>query len=188
MKIYTKRGDSGQTDLFGGSRVLKNSQQVRAYGAVDNANAALGFAAAEKLPEELNSRIGQIMGRLFDLGAELSTTDSATAHKKRVERMGAGVELKHVAEIEAWIDEAERSLKPLKSFILPTGCDAACRMHLARSAIRQAEIEVLAHDQTQKVRPEILQFLNRLSDLLFVWARFCNAQNKIADQAWIKSA
>ena len=146
------------------------------------------------------------MNRLFDIGSELSTANIQKAHDMRVSRMGEGVGQADVSELEKLIDGSEAKLEPLKNFILPIGCEAACRFHLARSAVRQAEVAVIEYveelpsPQTAKstehsdvqpndqgLRPEIIAYLNRLSDLLFSWSRLCNAEAQIAEEPWVKS-
>ena len=166
MKIYTKRGDKGQTSLFGGARVSKSDPRVMAYGAVDAANSTIGWVAAlPDLPFDLTS----IMSDLFDIGAELATAKNTEISAERV------------TKLEHYIDEAEEQLPPLRSFILPTGCEAAARLHMARTAVRRAEQEIVSLGE---VRDEVIMYINRLSDLLFVWARLCNHKNNLPDILW----
>ena len=176
MKIYTKRGDSGQTDLFGGMRVSKACPRVLAYGAVDHANACIGYAAVLGEIPELQS----ILCDLFDLGAELATVP----HKSDKSRF---LSAQRIDVLEQWIDGLDGNLPILKNFILPTGSELAGRLHLARTAVRQAEQNVIAlHDLEQSIRPEIIMYLNRLSDLLFVWARWANIKSGIKEVLWAK--
>lgn len=185
MKIYTKRGDSGETDLFGGARISKSSPQVRAYGAVDAANAAIGFVlASPELDPGMAASLTEIMHRLFDLGAELSTKDDEGAHQKRRDRMGEGITFTNIQILENWIDQADAQLDPLKEFVLPTGGEAACRLHLAKIAVRHAEVEVIGVGVD--LRPELIQYLNRLSDLLFTFARLANHQSGAKEVPWKK--
>lgn len=166
MKIYTKRGDKGQTSLFGGARVSKSDPRVVAYGAVDAANSAIGWVAA--LPD-LSFDLTSIMSDLFDIGAELATATNTQIVASRV------------TQLEHHIDEAEEQLTPLRSFILPTGCEAAARLHMARTAVRRAEQEIVS---LGGVRNEVIMYINRLSDLLFVWARLCNHRQNLPDILW----
>lgn len=177
MKIYTKRGDTGETDLYGGARVSKTHLRVRAYGAIDSANAQIGFAAV-LAP---SSSINKIMSDLFDIGSEL-----ATAPKKNLETLFLKAD--RILELENLIDQAESKLPPLKNFVLPTGCELAARFHLARTCTRQAEQEVIAlRESGEVVRAEILAYLNRLSDLLFVWSRLANLENDTLEVLWVKN-
>lgn len=186
MKIYTKRGDLGETDLFGGERVLKSHPRVLAYGAVDHANSVLGFAyALETLPLPVKEHLKGLMGDLFAIGAELATADKPSAHAKLATHLKTRINETRIMQLENWIDEAQEQLPPLQAFILPTGCEAASRLHLARTAVRQAEQAMVGLMQTQtSLRSEIVKFMNRLSDLLFVWARLCNHLAHVEDVKW----
>ncbi len=162
-RIYTRGGDAGETSLGDGSRVSKLHPLVRAYGAVDELNAALGFAQVELADE----RLARIQNELFDLGADLSVPFEEGDGKLRVTP-----EL--VERLERDCDEANAALSELRSFVLPGGTEAAARLHLARTACRRAEREVLAAAREEPVNPEVAVYLNRLSDLLFVLARAAN--------------
>ena len=183
MKIYTKRGDTGQTDLFGGERVAKHVQRVAAYGDVDELNASVGVAAAADADPDLAEFLRAIQSALFDLGASLATPDPAHREKAGV----AGVSAADVARLEAMIDRLEESLEPLKTFILPGGSAAAAAFHVARTVCRRAERAVvrLAATEGESVEESALRYLNRLSDLLFVLARHENARRGVADVAWV---
>ena len=176
MKIYTRGGDDGTTALFGGGRVKKHHDRVGAYGAVDEANATVGLvAAAGDVPDGLVPRLHGLMSDLFDLGAELATPDDE-GQSKLQSRMDSAIGPERIAALEAWIDDEESRLPPLTTFVLPTGTDAAARLHLARTQVRRAEREVVALvEGGTSVRGDVLAYLNRLSDLLFVLARVCNA-------------
>lgn len=180
MKIYTKTGDRGQTGLFGGTRVSKASARVASYGDVDELNSVLGLIAAHEQDAAVRAQLERIQGELFTLGAELaSTPDKAVS---------PGVDLLADSEIERFeheIDALERDLPELKSFVLPGGSPQAARLHLARTACRRAERGVVALAAHEPVRPEILRYLNRLSDLLFVMARHANFRAKVADVPWL---
>jgi cob(I)alamin adenosyltransferase len=186
MKIYTKRGDLGQTDLFGGARVSKAHLQVRAYGAVDAANSALGFVVASKdLDVALKDPILTIMSDLFDLGAELATAPKESAKANLDKTLTKRVNVERIHALEQLIDKAQAELPELRNFILPTGSESSARLHLARVAVRLAEQESVAlQDAERSLRPELIQYLNRLSDLLFVWARFCNHKAGVPDVLW----
>lgn len=186
MKIYTKRGDKGETDLFGGERVSKAHIKVRAYGNVDAANSAIGFAAAcKELPSFMREPLHAIMSDMFDIGAELATSQKDSAQDKLSERLENRVTLARVVELEHLIDAAEEHLPEIKSFVLPTGSEPAARFHLARTQVRRAEQSVIAlREEGQVVREDALTYLNRLSDLMFVWARLSNFHLKHADVPW----
>lgn len=187
MKVYTKRGDQGQTDLFGGARVSKANQRVVAYGQVDAANSAIGFVAcAPVLPPKIACELQAIMSDLFDIGAELATAAADSAKKKLTQHLDSAIHDKRIGELEALIDAASEQLPELKTFVLPTGSEASARLHLARTAVRMAEQQVvLLQDQNEHVRPQVLMYLNRLSDLLFVWARFANSHSGAPEVLWM---
>lgn len=184
MKIYTKTGDTGETGLYGGSRVSKDDARVEAYGAVDELNCALGAARAALAPDDssLDALLGRVQSELFDLGAEL-----ATPPERMGTPLGARVPLAseaRIAALEAEIDRVEESLAPLKTFILPGGTPAAAALHVARGVCRRAERRVVALARADTVRPEVLRYLNRLSDLLFVLARYANHSTGVPDVPW----
>lgn len=177
MKIYTKRGDSGETDLFGGARVSKAHPRVLAYGSVDAANSSIGYAAVLSQNPELN----KIMSDLFDLGAELATVPA------KLEK-SLFLNTQRITALENLIDQADQELPALKNFVLPTGCELAARFHLARTAVRHAEQQVISlRESGEAVRPELIIYLNRLSDLLFTWARLANIQSNTPEVLWAKN-
>lgn len=182
MKIYTRRGDAGQTDLFGGERVGKDAQRVAAYGDVDELNATLGVAIAAGIDETLEAPLARIQSALFDLGASLATPDPAHRRKASI----AGVDAGDIEALESLIDRLEAGLAPLATFILPGGTPTAAAFHVARTVCRRAERAVvhLAATPGESVEENALRYLNRLSDLLFVIARHENARRGVADVAW----
>ncbi len=186
MKIYTKRGDRGQTDLFGGGRVSKAHVRVKAYGAVDAANSAIGFAmCSQDISQKIKKILPAIMSDLFDIGAELATAPTDSAHHKLEKMLESMVNNARILELENHIDAAETMLPALKTFILPTGSEGAARFHLARTSVRYAEQEIVAlKEQGEQVREEVIAYVNRLSDLMFVWARLCNVETGIKDVLW----
>jgi len=174
-RIYTKTGDRGETGLFGGGRVPKDDPRVAAYGDVDELNAAIGFAAALE-PQAFDAAFLETIQRdLFTIGAELASPDPAKAPHIGEPQIGM---------IEHMIDGHEAKLPPLKNFILPGGTPKAAAFHLARTVCRRAERAVVALSHDADVSPAILQYLNRLSDLLFVLARAANAQAGRPDVQW----
>jgi cob(I)alamin adenosyltransferase len=180
VKIYTKRGDRGETDLLGGGRVAKDCPRVDAYGAVDELNAALGLCAAETAHDDLRAITAGIQARLFDLGGYLAAPDAARREKARIPQLEAA----DVAGLEAQIDRLEAELEPLRRFILPGGTRAAGAFHLARTVCRRAERRVVALHRAEPLDAEALRYLNRLSDLLFVMARVENRRAGVADVEW----
>jgi cob(I)alamin adenosyltransferase len=181
MKIYTKTGDSGDTGLFGGPRVRKNSPRIEAYGTVDELNGVLGMARAQQLDPELDAVVQRIQNELFELGAQLATPDPA-AHGT------AMIGKRQIHALETTIDRFEADLPELKQFILPGGTSAAAVLHFARTVCRRAERRVitLMDDSREPVAGDPVVYLNRLSDLLFVVARWANHQAGSADVPWQK--
>ncbi len=173
-KIYTKTGDGGETGLFGGGRVPKDDPRVEAYGTLDEASSALGLLAAH-LEGDLTGVIRTIQRALFDIGAEL-----ATPQPGRV----AAVTADAVSALEELIDRWEEELAPLRQFILPGGSAPAAVCHLARSLVRRAERRTVTLGRSTPINPQILRYLNRLSDCLFVLARVLNHRRGIADVPW----
>ncbi len=183
MKIYTKGGDAGETSLFGGQRVSKDTSRVEAYGAVDELNATLGLALVELDHKDLSEHVRVIQASLFDLGGELATPDveEREARGKGMPRVSEP----DVAELESWIDRLETELEPLRNFVLPGGTRAAALLQLARTICRRAERRVVSLSQTETVQPIVLRYLNRLSDLLFVLARVVNRRSGVAEPTWV---
>lgn len=181
MKIYTKTGDMGSTGLFGGPRVSKDDDRIEAYGTVDELNAALGVVRATALPADIDEQLSRIQSELFSIGAELATPDP-DAHRMRI--IGPA----HVAWLEQGIDGHEATLPPLKNFILPAGGEAAARLHLARAICRRAERRVvtLVRRHEASVSEDLLVYLNRLGDLLFVLSRVVNSRGGELEVPWVK--
>lgn len=178
MKLYTKTGDDGTTGLFGGARVPKSSARVAAYGTVDETNAAIGLARAARPAEAIDAVLALVQEDLLVLGAELACAPGSES-KLRVEPVGGA----EIARLERAIDDAVAATPPLRNFILPGGTPAAAALHLARTVCRRAERAVLSLDDT-KPRPDVVIYLNRLSDLLFALARQANVAAGVADVRW----
>ncbi len=181
MKIYTKTGDQGDTGLFGGARVSKDNPRIEAYGTVDELNSVLGVARAESLPADVDALLARVQRELFSLGAELATPDPA-AHGTAL--VGAS----QSAALEQAIDRYQSQLEPLQQFILPGGTRAAAMLHLARTVCRRAERRLvsLLTGSVEPVSGELVVYLNRLSDLLFVLAREVNRRSGLNDVPWEK--
>jgi cob(I)alamin adenosyltransferase len=176
-KIYTRGGDKGQTSLGDGTRVPKQSLRVEAYGTVDEANATLGLARLHTSGDE-DAMLGRIQNELFDLGADLCTPEDGRRAAGALRIVPA-----QVKRLETEIDRMNAELRPLTSFILPGGSAAAAHLHLARTVTRRAERLVSALAAEEKINPEALKYLNRLSDHLFVLGRRLNG-NGAADVLW----
>ena len=177
MKIYTKKGDQGYTSLYGGAKVGKNSIRISAYGTVDELNSVLGVALTHPLSGEGKEILNQLQNQLFVLGSDLATPQTK---KTKIERIGSG----EIDQLEAWIDQLEEHLPPLTAFILPGGSPAGAALHMARTVCRRAERETVALKQADPVSDETVMYLNRLSDLLFVLARFENHQAGAKETQW----
>jgi cob(I)alamin adenosyltransferase len=178
-RITTKGGDKGETSLADGTRIPKSSQRVNTYGTVDELNSVFGLVRCETLPEGLNERLLQLQNELFDLGCELATPSDSELAKKIPNVREFQVDL-----LERWLEEANQQLEPAQNFVLPGGTRAAAALHLARTVTRRCERELVALIATgEEINPCCLRFLNRLSDLCFVWARLCNDAGK-ADIFW----
>ncbi|GAB6877677.1 cob(I)yrinic acid a,c-diamide adenosyltransferase [Thermaerobacter litoralis] len=184
MKIYTRTGDGGETGLLGGGRVPKAHPRVEAYGAVDELNAVLGWAVALLDGAEPASVLRQLQQECFLLGADLAAPPGpAREAGAGLPRMAA----ERVQALEALIDRYDGELPPLRQFILPGGTPAAAALHLARTVARRAERRVAALAAQEEINPVALQYLNRLSDLLFVLARWVNHQAGVPDVPWQKA-
>ena len=184
-RIYTRGGDSGETSLGDGSRVPKHALRVAAYGTVDEANAAIGIARLHVVagPDPAaDAMLGAIQNDLFDLGADLCTPEDGRRAAGALRIAAAQVE-----RIEHEIDAMNASLLPLDSFILPGGSPAAAYLHLARTITRRAERLVGELAASERVNPEALKYLNRLSDHLFVLGRRVN-DNGAGDVLWVPGA
>lgn len=185
-KIYTRGGDKGMTSLGNGERVPKHDLRVEAYGAVDEANAAIGLARlhAGSLGEAgsgLDAMLSRIQNDLFDLGADLSTPEDEENSRRRPALRVAQVQ---VDRLEAEIDAMNARLAPLTSFVLPGGSPAAAYLHLARTITRRAERLVTALQDAETINPAALAYINRLSDHLFVAARHAN-RDGAGDVLWV---
>ena len=180
MKIYTRTGDEGETGLFGGGRVSKAHPRVEAYGDVDELNAAVGFARAiEKMPR-IDEVLVPIQRDLFSIGALLATPDREKM-KKQLDK--ADIDDDRIKELEHAIDEGDRELEPLKSFIVPGGTPKAAALHVARTVCRRAERRVIALEH-EEIPPVVIVYLNRLSDLLFTLARVANKRAGAGEVTW----
>jgi len=187
MKLYTKLGDQGQTVLADGTRVWKDDLRVDAYGTVDELNATLGWCRTQMQSQsqtqssvqngltKLFERSATIQTELLVMGAQLATGAKAGQLK---------IELDQVYRLEQWIDQATEVIGPLSHFILPGGCELAARLHVARTVCRRAERAAVSLGQKEAIAPELVIYLNRLSDLFFAWARLANHEAHMPETQW----
>jgi cob(I)alamin adenosyltransferase len=184
-RVYTRRGDRGETDLVGGARVAKDSARIDAYGTVDELNAAIGVARAVNAStpraakaRELDDILRRLQNELFDLGGELATP--ADAFQPGMFRVGPG----EVTALEQLLDRCQKGLQPLKSFVLPGGGPVSAFLHMARTVCRRAERDVLRLMRHDEIGEWPLAYLNRLSDLLFVLSRWVGRHRREKEFLW----
>src|SRR4030095_12954804 len=178
VKIYTKKGDKGETSLFGGGPYPKDTDRIDAYGQVDELNSVIGGVLTELTDDDLKQRLLAVQKELFMVGAELATL------KPSEKMIGGFIQERHVTALEERMDAWESLLKPLKNFVLPGGTKAAAWLHLSRTVCRRAERAVVKLSHSENLRPELVIYLNRLSDFLFVMARIVNLKSGVEDILW----
>lgn len=178
MKIYTRTGDDGTTGLLSGARLRKSALRVECYGEVDELNAALGAARAQVTSKGSSELLGEVQRDLFAMGALLADPQGVARREK------ANLDAHAVQRLEQYIDELETRLPELNRFILPGGSFAGALLHLARAACRRAERKTVGLSETEPIPQPVLPYLNRLSDLLFVLARFENHHQGAPEEAW----
>ena len=179
MKIYTKTGDAGETGLFGGARVSKASLRVASYGEVDELNSTVGWARVAVSEGTLDDLLNQIQNDLVEVGAELGST----AERKQKSAMPM-IDEAQVEALEHAIDKYEEGPPPLTSFVPPGGSESATRLHIARCVCRRAERSLVELGAQEAIRGELFRYVNRLSDLLFVLARYANHAAGVEDIPW----
>jgi cob(I)alamin adenosyltransferase len=179
VKIYTRTGDRGETSLFGGTRVAKNDARIEAYGTVDELSSFLGVARASGLPSDVDSTLAQVQHDLFEVGAHLASPGTSRF---------PGVDPQRIVDLERGIDAMEQELAALTSFILPGGALGAAQLHVGRTVCRRAERLVVALGDDSAATQSTIAYLNRLSDYLFVAARFANLRAGEADVPWARNA
>jgi cob(I)alamin adenosyltransferase len=181
MKIYTRSGDEGNTGLFGGGRVLKDDPRVEAYGDVDELNAFIGAARAVEVMPRIDEVLVTIQRDLFSIGALLATPDR---DKMEQHLTKARIDDDRIRQLEHAIDECDRELEPLKSFIVPGGSEKAAALHVARTVCRRAERRVIHLQRDVEIPPLVVIYLNRLSDVLFTLARLANHRAGAGEVTW----
>jgi cob(I)alamin adenosyltransferase len=179
VKIYTKTGDTGDTSLFDGTRVRKNDPRVAAYGDVDELQACLGVVRAAGLPADLDEMCISIQRDLFALGARLADPSHKIA--QRVQKIV--IDESSITRLEGWIDRLDTEIPALRHFILSDGCPAGAALHLARTVCRRAERSILLLEE-RAVEPQVIVYINRLSDLLFTMARAANHRAGATETPW----
>lgn len=172
MRIYTKFGDTGNTALIGGKVVSKDHPRVSAYGSIDELNSVLGIVIAFSELKELTDSLTKIQNDLFVIGAVLAGATDKELDTKRV------------SDLESEIDQLETKLPPLKNFILPGGSKTAALLHHARTVCRRSEREIVSLSKIEKIDSGIIVYMNRLSDMLFIHARFVNQSKKVTEVIW----
>jgi cob(I)alamin adenosyltransferase len=175
MPIYTRTGDTGTTALFGGKRVLKSDEVVDLYGSIDELNSWVGLIAAEITEANIRKFLFTIQSDLFTIGSTLAGWQGGKLE---------GLE-ERASEMEHEIDEMEKTLSPLANFILPGGSKVGSAIHIVRSVCRRAERQLVAYAQKQPIDGNIIKYINRLSDLFFVLARYINKNERVEEVAWI---
>jgi cob(I)alamin adenosyltransferase len=178
-KIYTRTGDDGTTALGTTKRVSKDNPRIAAYGTVDEVNALIGLALAQDLHPKLSQALATIQNQLFHLGSDLAFPPD---EERQVEV--PKIETRHVEFLETLIDELNEDLKPLENFVLPGGAEGAATLHVARTVCRRAERNLVTLSKQEAVDPETLKYLNRLSDALFVMARYENKHKGVDETVW----
>lgn len=178
MKIYTKTGDDGSTSLFGGTRVQKNNIRINAYGTIDELNSVIGIAVSGDINDEIKFELENIQNVLFQIGSELASPENV---KSNIIKRTSEEDVKN---LETLIDKFDEKLPPLKNFILPGGNNSAAQLHFARTVCRRAERIIVELKEFELVSKNVLIYVNRLSDLLFVLARYQNLSRSTAEIIW----
>ena len=184
FKIYTKTGDKGETSLYGGTRVSKAAARVESYGTLDELNAFIGLAKAEISDEKVLSQLQKIQFDLFTVGSEAATPTDKLILANGKNRLDLMISEKEISELELWMDDLDAELEPLQFFILPSGGKAAASVHVCRTVCRRAERAMVYLNETEEVRPELIKYLNRLSDYLFILARYISKISGEKEEYW----
>ena len=179
MSIYTKTGDKGETGLFGGERIDKSSLRVKAYGEVDELNSFLGLASSRIEDKEISNLLKKIQNDLLVIGSDLATKFNSLVESK-IRR----ITYDEVTHLEKHIDKFTYELNPLTKFILPSGNPGSSLLHICRTVCRRAERSVVELNKKENINPDIIKYLNRLSDLFFTLARVVNKRNNVEDEIW----
>lgn len=184
MKIYTKTGDKGETSLYGGTRVSKAAARVESYGTLDELNAFIGLAKAEISDEKVLNQLQKIQFDLFTVGSEAATPTDKLILANGKSRLDLMISEKEISELELWMDDLNAELEPLQFFILPSGGKSAASIHVCRTVCRRAERAMVHLNETEELRPELIKYLNRLSDYLFILARYISKISGEKEEYW----
>ena len=184
FKIYTKTGDKGETSLYGGTRVSKAAARVESYGTLDELNAFIGLAKAEISDEKVLNQLQKIQFDLFTVGSEAATPTDKLILANGKNRLDLMISEEEIMELERWMDNFDAELEPLQFFILPSGGKAAASVHVCRTVCRRAERAMVHLNETEEVRPELIKYLNRLSDYLFILARYISKISGEKEDFW----
>ncbi len=180
MRIYTRAGDDGSTGILGGKRVKKSAIRLHAYGTIDELNAVLGAVlASQRVSKIMRKQLLKIQSELFEIGTDLATPIDIKMKVKRVSK-------RMITQLERWIDGMEKNLPLLKNFILPGGARESAQLHLARTVCRRAERWIVELAQSEEINPFVLQYVNRLSDYMFVAARSTNKDLGVQDEKIVR--
>lgn len=178
MKIYTKKGDTGKTGLIGGTRILKSSLRIEAYGTVDELNSHIGLIRDQEINPAYIEQLIEIQDRLFTIGSSLAS-DPDKSKMKLPDLLDSDIEI-----LETWMDEMETTLEPMKFFVLPGGHTTVSYCHIARCVCRRAERIIVDLNQSDFVAPQVIMYMNRLSDYIFMLGRKISADLGITEQPW----
>ena len=184
FKVYTKTGDKGETGLYGGTRISKASSRVESYGNIDELNAFMGVAKSYVTDSRVLEQLKKIQFDLFTVGSEAATPVDKLFLANGKARLDLVISEKEIEELEQWIDAFEEELEPLQYFILPGGGKAATHFHVARTVCRRAERSMVFLNESEEVRPELIKYLNRLSDYLFVLSRYISKIENEPEEYW----
>jgi cob(I)alamin adenosyltransferase len=179
LKIYTKTGDDGTTGLIGGSRVKKYDSRLEAYGTIDELNASIGVLRSAKLPENVVEILNNIQNKLFNIGSLLASDEKGEAFTANL-----AINSENIKDLENAIDEYQSQLPELTHFIIPGGVFSSAQCHVARTVCRRAERRILEFAEHSKVQPEIIIYINRLSDFFFVLSRKLGFDNNAEEVSW----
>ena len=178
MKIYTKKGDSGTTQLIGGTRVPKSSMRIEAYGTMDELNSYIGLIRDQEIADQQIQQLLEIQDRLFTIGSILATDESGT--KMKLPSLVAS----DISTLENWIDQMDETLEPMRSFVLPGGHTTVSYCHIARCVCRRGERIIVDLNKDETIDPMILKYINRLSDYLFVLSRKLTSDLNAPETPW----
>lgn len=184
FKIYTKTGDKGETALYGGTRVSKASIRVESYGTIDELNSFIGVAKCHIDDAQCKEQLAEIQYQLFTLGSEASTPVDKMFLANGKSRLPEVIQEENITHLEEWMDAMDETLEPLQFFILPGGGKAATFLHVARTVCRRAERLMVLLNEREEVRPELVKYLNRLSDYLFIMARYVSKLQNEPEEYW----